>query len=149
MKLSRSKVKSLCNENELDLVDLSGPKNILTLSGAKLRLKVTRARKLRDKWQGQAQSQLRAKQQTKGGRSPSTDANSDAKAELFAEVLRRFEAQLAKHGDSVKAVSAPHKKATSKARGQTHRATRAAVRDDLKQSRLEIAAKKRARRAAR
>jgi hypothetical protein len=146
MKLSRSKVKSLCNANELELVDLSGPKNILTLSSAQLRLKVARARKLRDKWQGQAQSQLRAKQQTKGGRSPATDANSEAKAELFGEVLRRFEGQLAKSGGGVG--SAPSKKATSKTRGQTHRATRAAVRDDLTQTRLEIAAKKRARRAA-
>jgi hypothetical protein len=148
MKLSRSKVKSLCSANELELVDLSGPKNILVLSAAQLRLKVARARKLREKWQGQAQSQLRAKQQAKGGRSPSTDANSDAKAELFAEVLRRFESQLAKHGDSASVGSAPHKKPTPKTRGQKHRAARASVRDDLTQTRLEIAAKKRARRAA-
>ena len=146
MKLSRSRVKSLCTSTELDLVDLSGPKNILALSATQLRHKVTRARSLRDKWQDQAKKQRRAVQSMTGGRDASTAASSESKAELFAEVLRRFESQLAKAEGN--GTTSAKKKSTRKARSQQHRATRASVRDDLTQTRLEIAAKKRARRPA-
>src|SRR5262245_26809467 len=96
MAVSLSKAKSLCTASELALVAASGKARIGTLSTPQLRLKVTQARKLRDKWRDQAAKQTRAAQAKMRGRLATASARSGEKAELFAEVLGRFDAELAK-----------------------------------------------------
>ncbi len=146
MAITRSKAKSLCTVTELALVDASGPKSIGQLSSAQLRQKVSRARKLIDKWRGQTESQRRIAKSKPASRPTPAARRSAEKAQLFAEVLKRFETQLAKTEDQQATASATRKESPRKVRNRQHRATRASVRGDLAQSRLELSAKKKASR---
>jgi len=67
MTISIAKARSLCNKAELDLVTASSLKNLADLSTARLKQKVTLARKLRD----QPQQQRRAKQTAQQARGTS------------------------------------------------------------------------------
>ena len=145
MAIIRSKAKALCTAAELALVDASGPKSIGELSGAQLRQKVGRARKLADKWRDQAESQRRTAPAKAGGRQTDAAARSAEKAQLFTEVLQRFEARLAKTEVQSATSGSSRKESSKKVRNRQHRATRATVRGDLAESRLELAAKKSAR----
>ncbi len=146
MAIARSKAKSLCTITELALVDASSPKSIGQLSSAQLRQKVSRARKLVDKWRGQTESQRRIAKSKPVSRSTLPAGRSAEKAQLFAEVLKRFETQLAKTEDQSTTVSVARKESPRKVRNRQHRATRASVRGDLAQSRLELSAKKKTNR---
>jgi hypothetical protein len=143
MTISIAKAKSLCNPNELSLITVSMPKEIGKLSGARLRQKVTRARELRDKWRDQAERQRRTEQQRQGARQTSAAKRSAEKAQLFDEALSRFEKQLAKNPDGEGTVGA--KKSTPKmTRTKQHRAARAAVRDQLEETRHTLSAGRKA-----
>ena len=96
MAISMGRAKVLCTASELELVRASTRQEIGKLSAARLRQKETRARKLCDKWQDQAKSQMRSAQSKSGSRTAGANKNSAEKAELFDEVLNRFSAQLAK-----------------------------------------------------
>lgn len=145
MAISASQAKALCNASELALVAASNRTQLAALSPAQLRQKVSRARKLRDKWRDQADRQRRAAQTKQGARQTSDSARSAKKAQLFAEVLDRFEKRLAETpGNSTG--PAPKKTKTKRVRSAGHRANRAVVRDELDQTRLEM---KEAQRAAR
>jgi hypothetical protein len=87
MAIDRNKAKSLCTATELALVNLSGPRSIAQLSGAQLRQKVSRSRKLVDKWRDQSQRQRRDAQAKTGSRETSAAGPSAEKAKLLAAVL--------------------------------------------------------------
>ncbi len=148
MAISSSKAKAVCSDSEWSLVVSSGKAQIKLLSAPQLRQKKERARKLRDKWRDQAQKQRRAAQAKKGARQTSSSARSDEKAELFQEVLSRFEAELAKPKSDRTAATRPRKLSPLKTRVKTHRAVRAEVRDELRETRREISVGKRSRRTA-
>ena len=137
MPISTAKAKTLCNASEMSLITASMPREIGELSAARLRQKVTRARELRDKWRDQAERQRRAKQEKQAARQTSTANRSAEKAELFAEALARFEKQLAKSPNTEAAVPA-RKSTPKKTRAKQHRATRAAVRDELEETRQKL-----------
>jgi len=146
MAISMSKAKSLCNANELALVAASSRTQLSALSPAQLRQKVSRARKLREKWRDQAERQRRGAQTRQGARQTSASARSAEKAQLFAEVLERFETRLAKSAGD--AVAPPAKKTKPKrVRSAAHRAHRAVIREELDQTRLEMEQAERAERA--
>jgi hypothetical protein len=95
--ISRATASRLCTRPELDLVDASYPANAKLLSPGRLRQKVGRARKLRDKYRDLARrqrSESRGKSEPRRSRPAAGHDNTTRKAELFAEVLDRFEAQL-------------------------------------------------------
>lgn len=140
MSISIARAKTLCTATELALVKASGPREIGALSAAQLRQKVSRARDLRDKWRDQAERQRRTSQAKQQARQTDENARSTEKAELFAEVLTRFETRLAKSDGGASGVVP--KRVTKKARSSEHRATRATVRDSLKETKLSLGAKR-------
>jgi hypothetical protein len=98
MTYNRSHARALCTPAELELVLLSFPDEVKALPGARLKLKRTRARALRDKYRDLLRRQklaTRARTGTKLGRGPATNERTADKAKLFDETLKRFEAQLA------------------------------------------------------
>jgi hypothetical protein len=97
MSLDMDRARKLCNAAEWRLVEASEPGALNTLTLAKGRKKVDQARKLRDTW---CDMVARLGQ-------PTTDAERfiPQKAELFTEVLRRFEEHLQKVESSASAAS--------------------------------------------
>jgi hypothetical protein len=142
MTISLAQAKSLCTVSELALVSASTRSKIGKLSAAQLRLKVVRARKLRDKWRDQAAKQRREKQAAQRARQTSANARSAEKAQLFGELLGQFEAQLAKLEAKGATGGTSPKRLPRRARSATHRATRAVVRDELRESKLELGGRK-------
>jgi len=140
MAISAAKAKALCTASELALVTGSGKQQVKLLSAPQLRLKVQQARKLRDKWRDQAAKQQRTAQAKAGSRQPAGNARSAEKAELFAEVLGRYEAEMAKpKADRSDAVRA-RKAAPLKSKKASHSTERAEVRKALRQKRRKLAA---------
>lgn len=143
MAISIARAKVLCDAGELALVKASGPREIGAMSAAELRRAETRARKLHDKWRDQSAGQRRKAQAKAGTRDAGANRNSAEKAALFEEVLGRFTAQL---GKSEAAGDAPgpmgRKRSTKTARSRTHRAARAEVRAEIKDTKRELKAGK-------
>lgn len=138
MAFTVTQAKLLCNDNELSLVRASTRNEIVKFSVVQIKQKVGRARKLRDKWRDQTEKQRRATQATQRARATSANARSTEKANLFGEVLARFEAQLAAlETTGVKGRPAP-KRLPARARSATHRADRADIRAELKEERLAL-----------
>jgi hypothetical protein len=138
MAISLAQAKSLCSENELALVLLSTRSEIGKLSAGQLRLKIKRARDLRDKWSDQSRKQRRATQAAQKARDTDANARSAKKAQLFEEALGRFESQLAKLESDGKSGNAAPKRVAARERSAGHRAARAEIRDSLKQDRLKL-----------
>jgi hypothetical protein len=138
MAVSLTKAKALCTASELTLVTASGKERIGSLSMPQLRLKVTQARKLRDKWRDQAAKQTRTSQAKQRGRQVVGNARSADKAKLFADVLRRFEAELAKPKAERGNAKRARKAAPLKVKEAGHRAERAEIRGALKEKKLQL-----------
>jgi hypothetical protein len=97
MTYNRLNARALCTPAELELVLLSFPDQVKTLTEARLKLKRTRARALRDKYRDLLRRQKLATRERSGsklGRGPQTNARTADKAKLFDETLKRFEAQV-------------------------------------------------------
>lgn len=144
MTVAASKVRTVCTETEAALVRASRKPELEQLSHAKVRQLAERAKKLSDKWQDvdRGQSRTRSRQTGTGVR----DTNSALKAEIFRDALAAFQGRLAKleaAGSKPAKSAAPAK---SK-RSAEHRATRAAVRQDLSDTKSELKAKQRAKKA--
>lgn len=95
--IKASEARALCTAAEYQLVQASLPKSVKRLSAAQLRSKVSRSRKLRDKYRDLARRQrieARGKGQPRGSRPAQSNKNTVRKAELFDETLTRFEQQL-------------------------------------------------------
>jgi hypothetical protein len=128
MSVPASKVKQVCTAAEAALVRNSRKPALETLSAAQLKQSAIRARKLVDKWQGQARGQSRRKGRETGA--SGKPANTELKMQIFREALEAFEGRLAKMdgaGKGQAAKSGPSKKA----RAAEHRARRAAVRKGM------------------
>ena len=138
MAISATRVKALCNANELRLVRLSVRTELVKLSPTQLKQKVARARALRDKWNDQARTQRRATQTAQRARQTDDNARSAEKAEIFGEVLTRFETQLAKVEAKGVPTGSAKKKLAPRTRSAAHRADRAEVRDLLKEKQLAL-----------
>jgi hypothetical protein len=82
--------RELCNQSEFDLYFASRPREITSLTPARLKSKIARARQLRDKFRGLGKSQARRSKAAKAGE------RTKQKAQLFDEVLQRFQARLKK-----------------------------------------------------
>jgi hypothetical protein len=148
MAISISKAKALCTASEFSIVKASGKDQIKLLSGPQLRQKAQQARKLRDKWRDQAATQTRAAQAKKGARQAAGNVRSKAKAGLFAEVLGRFEADLAKPKSGRGQAKRARKAVSLKTQKPDRRADRAEARGALREKKLQLKAKSRKKREA-
>ena len=93
MAISPSSAERLCTGPELELVKASAASNARKLSPARLRQKIERARKLRDKYRSLARQQrgeARGKRQARSSRPAKGNENTQRKAQLFDETLERF-----------------------------------------------------------
>jgi hypothetical protein len=108
MAISRTTAQRLCTKPEFELVEASFAPHVKTLSPARLRQKVARTRRLRDKYRDLARRQrleARGKRSPQRARPAQGHDNTDRKATLFQEVLDRFEIQLGRaEPDSGRAV---------------------------------------------
>lgn len=136
----QAKVKALCTTAEAELVKASRRPEIGQHDARALKKYVTQARKLRDKWRGQATKQRRDTQQRHNARVADGEKRSEQKAEIFDATLAAFEKQLEKvsttGGSASKA--APKKKVTKAKRSAGHRAERAVKRGSLEAVREEM-----------
>lgn len=122
MAVSMALARKLCTAQEWTLVEASRGPALKALSPAKLKAKVSRARTLRDKYRGLAKRQAgeaRGKRKARGARPAQSNQNTERKAQLFAEALERFQAQLEA------AERAAAKAARAKAAGATAKAVKA------------------------
>jgi hypothetical protein len=95
MPITRPQAREICTKDEFELVESSFTPRVKTLTPTRLRSKITRSRKLQDKFRELARTQNRA---TKGeGDRKVRDANvrTERKAQLFEETRERFEKRLA------------------------------------------------------
>ena len=145
MAFTAAQAKSLCTAGELTLVKASSRNEIGKFSVVQIRQKVDRTRKLRDKWRDQAEKQRRASQAAQRARQTGANARSAEKAELFGEVLARFEAQMASLEAKGEAARPAPKRLPTRARSAKHRADRADIRAELKEERLALAGGKKSK----
>lgn len=122
MPISRASAQRLCTSPEFDLVEASFPANAKQLTPSRLRQKVARARRLRDKYRDLAKRQrleARGKRAPQRSRPAQGHENTDRKAQLFQETLDRFETQLQRMdaAPSDAAQKRPPKKPTTGASG--------------------------------
>jgi hypothetical protein len=95
--IRRDVARRLCTAREYELVEASFPENVRRLAPSRLRQKLERARKLRDKNRDLLKRQrleVRGKRDSRRARPAQGTANTEKKAELFQEVMDRFEAEL-------------------------------------------------------
>lgn len=104
--------QQLCTAQEFALVRAGQPREIGRWSETQLRKKIERARGLRDKWKDQSKSKKREAQQAKGRRAVDAASRSRAKAALFADLLKAFQARAAEVRDAD--ASGPRRKTTPK-----------------------------------
>lgn len=140
MALNLRKAKELCSESEWKLVEASKRDEISSLNETQLKRHIARSRKLRDKWRDQAVTQRRKTQQAQNARTTSANARSGEKAEVFDEVLARFEKRLAKVAGASESSTTPTPKKTPprRVRSGEHRATRSTVRKKLASKRAKL-----------
>lgn len=103
MPVSIQKAKALCTKSELDLLHWSRSPKLADLPPSRIKQKVARARKLRDKFRDLADRQrreARRKESPRGKRPSESNDATRTKQQLFQEALERFEASLAKHSAS-------------------------------------------------
>lgn len=97
MAISRREAKPLCTAAEFALANESFPPDVGRFTEKELRQRITRARKLRDKYSDLASKQareIRGKKAPTRQRGPTGNASTVIKRDFFAETLERFEAKL-------------------------------------------------------
>ena len=99
MAITRAQAQKICTNPEMQLVLASLPDGIGKLTAVQLRSKISRVRTLRDKnldlFRRQSTS-TKAVTRSKRGNTGAANANTERKAQLFDETLKRFEVRLAK-----------------------------------------------------
>ncbi len=99
MAQSKSVARKLATKAEWTLLEVSYPPLLKDITPGRLKQKVTRARKLQDKYRDLARQQkgeARGKRQARSTRAAAGNTNTLLKQEIFTDALARFEAQLQK-----------------------------------------------------
>jgi len=131
MAYNRAQAQKLCNESELQLVVASMADEVVKLTAAQLRSKITRARTLRDKNTDLFRRQTTATRgatSAKRGNTGVANQRTQQKARLFDETLKRLETRLLKvEAAAAKLASKPAEKPAAKAAVARKSPTKAAV----------------------
>jgi len=109
MAYNRSQAQKLCNATELKLFMASLADEVIQLTPAQLRSKVTRTRNLRDKNADLFRRQVTSTRVATGAKRGDTGAanqRTEQKTRLFDETLKRFETRLVKLDAQVAATAA-------------------------------------------
>lgn len=111
--------KTLCTKAEFELVVMAHKADLAALGAPRLRQKITRVRKLRDKFRDESARQTRearGKSDPRGGKPAQGNDRTVMKAEIFADVLGKFESAFEAARTKPAAAAAPKKttKKTSK-----------------------------------
>lgn len=117
MAINMKEARTLCSSSELQLVRSATQTEIVKLTPARLRAKIDRARKLRDKFRDLARQQRResrGKAKPRSARPAQGNEATRRKQEIFADALAAFEARLDKLAQAPAA-----KKTGGKAAGKT------------------------------
>jgi hypothetical protein len=97
MAISRGQAKEICTKPEFELVEASFAPTVNSFTPARLRSKISRTRKLQDKYRELARTQHRSlKDGASSKRNRDSNARTERKAKLFEETRERFEKRLQK-----------------------------------------------------
>ena len=126
MTLDFKRARQLCTQAELALVASARPQELRSLTPKRLDGKIARARGLRDKFRDKASQQARearGKAAPRRTRRARGNVRTVEKAELFGEVLRRFEVQASKLDQNSESRASPRTTlGTARASGAAARA---------------------------
>lgn len=102
MSVNLRSARALCTAAEYGLVVASGGDGLRALSEARLKLKIVRARTLRDKYRDLLRRQRLAARRSPNAKAGRGDAGArtESKAALFEQILERFVARLEKLQDA-------------------------------------------------
>ena len=98
MAVHHATARKLATQSEWTLLQSSYGRSITALTPARLKQKITRTRKLRNKYRDLARRQrgeARGKRRARSARASQGNANTMVKQRMFADALERFEARLA------------------------------------------------------
>ena len=97
MAVSRARAEQLTTKREFELLEKSWGRELSSLSPARLRQKIQRARTMRDKFRDLARQQTgeaRGKREPRSTRPAKSNQNTKLKSQIFDEALSRFEERL-------------------------------------------------------
>ncbi|HMP78289.1 MAG TPA: hypothetical protein PKD54_02445 [Pirellulaceae bacterium] len=138
------RAKSLCDANELEVIQASLPDQLAGFSRQELTQWQTRARTLRDKWRDVSRGQERRTQRELGRRQNLANARSQEKSELFDAALARISSHLSEMSTEVP--SAPQQTKLKRSdRKIVQRAQRSITKTELKKSQRSINRKARSK----
>ena len=140
MPVHSGEAKRLLSASEFELFRQSGQREIKTLTPARLKAKIVRARKLRDKSRdlaAQQRGEARGKRDPKGTRPASNNQRTIRKAEILGIALERFETRLTK-------LEEERQRMAEKKRKEAERKKKAAEKKRLDAARKKKAAQRKA-----
>lgn len=146
MAVHHATARKLATEAEWTLLQSSYGTALTSLSPARLKQKIVRARALRDKYRALAQQQrgeARGKRKSKRTRAAQGNANTKTKAAMFAEALGRFQG----HAAEVKA-SPAKKRQPAKKSAKRASAKKTAKKASAKRTTKQASAKKTAKQSS-
>jgi hypothetical protein len=144
MAVHHATARKLATEAEWTLLQSSYGTALTSLSPARLKQKIVRARALRDKYRALAQQQrgeARGKRKSKRTRAAQGNANTKTKAAMFAEALGRFQGHAAEVKASPAKKRQPAKKSAKRASAKKT-AKKASAKRTTKQSSAKRTVKK-------
>ena len=155
MQITRAKATALLNKGEMQLYDDSRQNALRGFTASQLETRVTRARSARDRSRDLLRRQKlssRARTGSKRGTSGAAHQRSKDKAEVMADILKRFETRLKEakkiEKEAAKSARPVAKKATKKAvRKVAKKATKKVVKKAAKKTVSKKAAKKTTKKA--
>lgn len=155
MQITRAKATALLNKGEMQLYDDSRQNALRGFTASQLETRVTRARSARDRSRDLLRRQKlssRARTGSKRGTSGAANQRSKDKAEVMADILKRFETRLKEakkiEKEAAKSARPVAKKATKKAvRKVAKKATKKVVKKAAKKTVSKKAAKKTTKKA--
>ncbi|MBX3364749.1 MAG: hypothetical protein KF866_08300 [Phycisphaeraceae bacterium] len=157
MAVSISRAKTLCTAPEFALVSASSATAVKAMSADRLRDKIARARKLRDKYRDLAERQRResrGKQSPRGKRPSQSNEATQTKQQIFAEAMERFQTALtrlegASASPNAKATTPAKPKASKKrAKRRSARAETKAIVESIDASKTPVSGRRRAGKGA-
>ncbi len=136
---TKTAARKLATQAEWTLLESSFAPNLKEITAGRLAQKVTRSRKLQDKYRDlsrQQSGEARGKRKAKSTRPAKGNANTVAKQEMFSEALTRFEGQLEKlQAKAARETARKAKTAAKQSAAASRKSTKTAAKTPGKQAR--------------
>jgi hypothetical protein len=134
---TKTAARKLTTKAEMALLETSFPPALKDITPGRLKQKISRSRKLQDKYRDLAQQQrgeARGKRKAKSTRPAKGNDNTVTKQEIFSEALARFEAQLEKLEAKAAKELARKEKAAAKVAAKAAKAAKTTVKKAAKKT---------------